>query len=198
MQIDPAALSRREKYGLITSCVIPRPIGWTSTLSESGTPNLAPFSFFGGVSSDPFLVSLSVGRKRGERKDTAVNLLANREAVIHIPHRPLAESMVQTSANVSPDVDEFDLAQLEKAPSVMVRPPRVAAAAIALEARVHHHLELGNGPVDFFILEVVHVFVDDQYIVAGRPDPAKMQAVARLGGLGYSDTQEVFSIARPE
>ena len=93
MQVDPATLSPKDSYLLMISCVIPRPIGWASTLAPDGTPNLAPFSYFGGVSSSPMTVMLSVGRRGGEPKDTGANLLATKEAVIHIAHRPLAEAI---------------------------------------------------------------------------------------------------------
>ncbi len=197
MQIDPHALSAQESYQLMTACVLPRPIGWTSTLSVDGAANLAPFSYFGGVSSSPMTVMLSVGRRRGEPKDTAANLLATREAVIHIPHRPLAEAMVATAAEADAQVDEFDLAGLTKAASVKVAPPRVQEAAIAMEAVLSEHLEVGRGPVDLFLLEIVHLHLDEAYLLDGRPDPAKLQAVGRLGGTFYCDTAMPFSVQRP-
>ena len=197
MQVDPATLSPKDSYLLMISCVIPRPIGWASTLAPDGTPNLAPFSYFGGVSSSPMTVMLSVGRRGGEPKDTGANLLATKEAVIHIAHRPLAEAMVATAADAEPHVDEFALAGLTPAPSVVVAPPRVAEAAIAMECRMTQHMEVGTGPVDVFFLEVLRLHLDDAYLVDGRPDPAKLAAVGRLGGAGYCDTAEPFQVARP-
>jgi flavin reductase (DIM6/NTAB) family NADH-FMN oxidoreductase RutF len=197
MQVDPHALSAKDSYQLMTACVLPRPIGWTSTLAADGTPNLAPFSYFGGVSSSPMTVMLSIGRRRGAPKDTAANLLATREAVIHIPHRPLAEAMVATAAEADATVDEFDLAGLTKAASVKVAPPRVQEAAIAMEAVLTQHLEVGSGPVDVFFLELVYLHLDEAYLVDGRPDAAKLQAVGRLGGADYCDTAVPFSVQRP-
>ncbi len=197
MKIDPDELSPKEKYLLTIASVIPRPIGWTSTINEAGEANLAPFSFFNAVSTDPPTMMLSVGRKKGARKDTANNLLATKEAVLHITHRPLAESMVQSAADVPPSVDEFELASLEKIASELVKPPRIASAAIAMEAKVVHHQEVGNGPVDMFLLEVLRFHLDDRFLVDGRPDAKLLSAVGRLGGPDYCDTSEVFSIARP-
>lgn len=197
MDLDPKTLAPRDAYGMLISCVIPRPIAWTSTLAEDGTANLAPFSFFGGVCTDPMTVMVSVGRRRGEPKDTGRNLLANREAVIHIAHRPLAAKMVGTSAEAAPDVDEFELVGLTKADSVKVAPPRVAEAAVALEAVVARHMEVGNKPVDLFLMEVVHIHVDDAYVVDGRPDPGQLAAVGRLGGTHYCDTAAPFDVPRP-
>ena len=197
MDLDPTTLSPRDAYQMLIACVVPRPIAWTSTLSVDGVPNLAPFSFFGGVCTDPMTVMVSVGRRRGEPKDTAANLLATGEAVVHITHRPLAEAMVHTSVEAPPDLDEFALAGLTKAPSVRVKPFRVAEAKIALEAVVDQHLEVGNTPVDVFLLRVLHLHVADDVLVDGRPDPARLAAVGRLGGAGYCDTEAPFAVERP-
>jgi flavin reductase (DIM6/NTAB) family NADH-FMN oxidoreductase RutF len=197
MDLDPNLLSRRDAYALMTSLVVPRPIGWISTLSGQGHPNLAPFSFFGGVSSHPPLVSLAIGRRRGEPKDTAANLLETGVAVVHICHRPLAEAMVLTSAEVDPAEDEFELAGLARASASTVRPHRIRDAAIALEAEVERHLLVGEGGTDLFLLHVLHVHVDDAFVVDGRVDPARLRAVGRLGGTAYCDTAAVFDIPRP-
>lgn len=197
MEIDPKDLSRRERYFLMTATLIPRPIAWVSTLSNSGDANLAPFSFFAGVSSDPPTVMVSVGKRRGVRKDTAENLLANGEAVIHLPHRPLAEAMVATSAEVAPDVDEFELAGLTKVAAVDVAPPRVREAAVAMEAKVSQHLEIGSAPMDVFFLEVVRLHLDDRFVKDNRLDARSLAVVGRLGGAQYCDTASVFEIPRP-
>lgn len=197
MDLDPNQLPRRDAYFLMTSLLVPRPVGWVSTLDADDRPNLAPFSFFGGVSSQPPIVSLAVGRRRGRAKDTAANLRATGEAVVHICHRPLAEAMVLTSAELGPEEDEFAHAGLEKASATVVRPYRIRDAAIALEARVERHLEVGEGGTDLFLLHVVHVHVDDAFVVDGLADPARLRAVGRLGGTGYCDTAQPFDIARP-
>jgi len=197
MDVDPSTLSAKEKYHLLIALVVPRPIAWVSTLDAEGRANLAPFSFFGGVTSHPPTVMLSVGPRRGAKKDTAANLLARGEGVVHVCHRPLAEAMVATSAEVAPDVDEFEIAGLAKAPSTRVAPPRIEGAAIALECRVERHLEVGTGPNDVFLLEVLHAHVDDAFVVEGLPDPARLRAVGRLGGSLYCDTAAPFAIERP-
>lgn len=196
MEIDPATLSPRDAYRTLIACVIPRPIGWISTISAEGHVNLAPFSFFGGVTTSPPTVMLSVGRRQGQPKDTGANLLATRECVVHIPHRPLAEAMVKTSAELAPDEDEFAYAGLHQVPSSLVKPPRVQEAAIAMEARVAQHLEIGTGPVDVFFLEILRLHLDDAILVDGLPDASRLGAVGRLGGADYCDTSNVFPIAR--
>ncbi len=197
MQVDLSTLAPRDAYRWMIASVLPRPIAWISTVDGAGRPNLAPFSFFGGVTSDPPTVLLSVGRRKGVRKDTARNLLETREGVIHVPTRALAERMVATSADVDPDVDEFALAGLTKTASVRVRPPRILEAPLAMEARVERHLEVGRGPVDVFLLEILWIHADEAILVDGLPDPTRLAAVGRLGGDGYSDTSHPFHVPRP-
>lgn len=197
MELDPATLSPREAYRLMTACLVPRPIAWVSTLDAEGRANLAPFSFFGGLSSDPPTVMVSVGRRKGARKDTARNLVATGEAVVHLPSRALAAAMVATSAEVAADVDEFDLARLAKVASVRVRPWRIVGAPVALEARVVAHHEVGRSVNDVFFLEVVRFHVDDAVLVDGVPDPVRLDVVGRLGGASYCRTTDVFAIERP-
>lgn len=195
--VDPATLAPKDAYLMMVACVIPRPIAWASTVDAEGGVNLAPFSFFGGVTTKPMTVMVSVGRRAGTPKDTGANLLATREAVIHIATRPLAEAMVATSAEAEPDVDEFELAGLTAIPSDVVAPPRVAEAAVAMETKLAHHMEVGDAPVDLFLLEIVRIHLADEMLVDGRPDPAKLSAVGRLGGSLYCDTAAPFEVTRP-
>ena len=198
MQIDPKELSGTELYRLMIACVVPRPIAWVSTVDAGQRPNLAPFSFFAGVSAAPPIVMISVGRSRGRRKDTALNLLANGEAVVHLPPRRLAEAMVATSAEVPHGTDEFELAGLAKTPSVDVRPPRIADAPLAMESVLDRHMEIGDGPSDVFLLRVVRFHIADDVADAdGRPDPARLDATARLGGDLYCTMRDTFPIPRP-
>lgn len=197
MHVKARKLDPRDAYRLMIACVVPRPIAWISSIDLSGRVNLAPFSFFGGVTSHPPIVMVSIGRRGEEHKDTAKNLIVTGEAVVNIPSRPLAERMVATSAEVPYGTDEFKLAGLTKVASVEVAPPRVGEAAVAMEARVHQHLEIGAGPNDLFLLEILHFHVDDACVRDGLPDPAALAAVGRLGGLSYCDTAAPFEIPRP-
>jgi flavin reductase (DIM6/NTAB) family NADH-FMN oxidoreductase RutF len=197
MEIVASDVQGRDAYRLLISCLVPRPIAWVSTMDLGTRVNLAPFSFFGGVTTSPPIVMVSVGRRRGERKDTARNLLVSREAVVHVCDRPLAKKMVATSADVDHGVDEFELAGLTKAASVDVRPPRVAEAPIAMEARLERHMEIGEGPNDVFLLEIVRYHLRDDVLVDGLPDPARLAAVGRLGGAHYCDTAAPFDVPRP-
>lgn len=198
MDLPAASLSVVDAYRLLIACVVPRPIAWVSTLDAGGRANLAPFSFFAGITASPPTVLISVGRSRGRRKDTAANLLATREAVVHIAPRRLAHAMVATSAEVPPDVDEFALAHLAKTPSTDVRPPRVADAPIAMETVLDRHMEVGDGPNDVFLLRILRFHLADDVLDAGgRPDPVKLDATGRLGGDRYCASSDVFEIPRP-
>ena len=195
MRIDPTRLSARDAYFTLTDCLIPRPIAWILTCDASDRRNLAPFSFFGGVTTQPMTVMVSVGRRSGgARKDTAANLIATGEGVVHIPHRGLGEAMVASSKDDGPQADEVEASGLEAVPSDLVRPPRLAAAAVAMEAKVVHHQEVGAGPVDMFLLEVIRLHVDDAILSEGRVDPTRLDAVGRLSGSGYCSTTEVFEL----
>jgi len=198
MEIDPRDRDGTGLYRLLIACVVPRPIAWTSTVDAGGRANLAPFSFFAGVTATPPTVMVSVGRHRGRRKDTAENLLATREAVVHIAPRGLAPAMVATSAPVPHGEDEFELAGLRKVPSTLVRPPRVEGAPVAMEARLAQHREMGDGPVDVFFLEVVRFHLAEGVLDGdGLPDPRLLDATGRLGGESYCGTADVFRVPRP-
>ena len=105
--------------------------------------------------------------------------------------------MVATSAEVGPEVDEFDLVHLAKAPARRVRAPRIANASVAMEVKLVSHQQVGRDPADLFLLEVVYWHIDEAVLSGGRVDPHKLQAVGRLGGLGYCDTAVTFELKRP-
>jgi flavin reductase (DIM6/NTAB) family NADH-FMN oxidoreductase RutF len=197
MQIDTTQLSSSDNYKLLVHCVVPRPIAWVSTLSSDGKRNIAPFSYFAAVTSAPPTLMVSIGKRKGVPKDTARNLLHTKQCVVQICHRPLAQAMVQTSAELQPDIDEFELIGLHATDAEKVKAPRVADAAIALECRVSQHLEVGDKRADVFFLEVVFAHLRDDVLGTDYPDPARLRAVGRLGGNGYCDTAEPFFIERP-
>lgn len=199
MIFEPERLTARMAYQVFIGTLVPRPIAWVGTLSADGVRNLAPFSFFGGVTSSPMTMMVSVGRRRGRRKDTAVNLIHQRQCVVHIPDASLSEAMVATSAEVGPEVDEFELAGLTTVPADLVSAPRLERAVVAFESKLVQHLEIGDGPNDVFFLEVLRVHVADSLIGSdGLPDARRWAAVGRLGKNGYCSTAEVFEIDRPD
>ena len=198
MIFDPQTLTARQKYHLFTGTLMPRPIAWMGTFGATGVRNLAPFSFFGAVSSAPLIMMVSIGRRRGQRKDTVVNLLHHQECVVHISDESAAQIMVATSAEVPPEVDEFASNGLESVAADLVNAPRLVNVAVAFECRVSRHLELGDGPNDVFFLEALRVHVADALLGAdGLPDSRRWAAVGRLGRSEYCTTSNVFDIERP-
>ena len=186
------------QYDPFKALVVPRPIGWISSLSPEGKVNLAPYSYFNAFAENPHYIAYGSGASRsGGNKDTLRNVEETGEFVVNIATFELREAVNATSAHVPRGTDEFALAGLSKAPSVLVKPWRIAEAAIAMEARLMHHQEVGNGPVDLFLLEIVRFHLDDQFVVNGLPDAAKLQAVARCGGIEYCATSSIFSLGRP-
>lgn len=190
-EIDPRTLPHRGAYRLLTQLVVPRPIAWVSTLARDGTRNLAPHSYHNLVSSDPPVLHFT---SSGE-KDTLRNVRASGEFVLNVVSAELVEAMNLTAADFPPGEDEFRWAGLEAAPSVVVAPPRVAAARAALECRLHSELTIGNGTMVFG--DVVHVAVDEDLCDGDTIVPERLRAVGRLGGGGYTTTQDAFDLARP-
>ena len=125
MQFNPGEIDQKAVYKLLSGAVIPRPIGWISTVSEDGILNLAPFSFFNAVGDDPPHIVFSTVRTNGISKDTLKNILATKQFVVNMVTEEIVEQMNMTSQTVTHDVDECELAGLTPADSVMVKPPRV-------------------------------------------------------------------------
>lgn len=201
-EIDPAAVSPADLYALMTGCVVPRPIAFVSSLSVSGVPNLAPFSFFNaGGANPPSLVFAPVTSGAGRDKDTLHNVRATREYVVHIAPWNLREMMNQASADYPPEVDEFEMAGFTKAPSVRVKPWRAAECPIAMECRLFQIVKHGEGPfgAHYVIGEVVLFHVAESLLNGLRVDSASIDAIARLGGPNYTRVtkESVFSMPRP-
>ena len=197
--LDPAALSAGARYRLLISVLVPRPIAWVTTQPGAGGPvNLAPFSFYAGISASPPLVGLGIGRRDGEPKDTTRNLLRTGEAVIHLVELPDLEAVVASSAELSPEESEVEALGLETAPSLRVGVPGLARARVRLEARLHRHLEFGDGPVDFLVLEILAFRLAPELVnEAGHVREELLQPVGRLGGSGYAPVERRIQVERP-
>ena len=199
-ELHSVDLATTEAYGLIVGAIIPRPIGWVSTISADGTANLAPFSFFNLVSSAPPVLMVAPGGRRGAgEKDTLANVRAVPELVHHVVDEAHAELMNATSAELPHGVDELAHVGLESVPSDLVRPPRLASAAVAMEARVTQVIPVGEGSSYHMILaRVLKVHVRADLIGPdGRIDPERLRPIARLGGDGYTTLGRVFQMKRP-
>ena len=196
--IDPLAFGPRETARLLTSVVVPRPIGWTSTMNDAGALNLAPFSFFNAVGSNPPMVMLAISQRAGQPKDTLRNIQATGEFVINIADEALAEQMNLTSGEYGAEIDEFALAKLDTAPSLKVRPPRVAQAPVALEVKLRQIVPVVDTGYTLAIGQVLYFHLRDGLLRAdGLVDAALLQPIARLGGDEYTTLGRVFTLSRP-
>lgn len=178
--------------------VAPRPIGWISSMGKDGSVNLAPYSYFNAIANRPPMVIFS----SDGMKDSVSNIAETGEFVANLATWDLRFAMNQTSAPLPRGVDEFVHAGLEKAPSQIVKPPRVAAAPAALECKV---LEIvnpttlaGTKSSNFMVIgEVVAVHIDDAYLTDGMFDMTKARTIARCGYMDYAVVDSLFSITRP-
>jgi flavin reductase (DIM6/NTAB) family NADH-FMN oxidoreductase RutF len=173
--------------------IVPRPIAWVGSRGPDGQDNLAPFSYFMGVSSEPPMLAISVARGRGgARKHTALNLLHGGQFTVSMPEERDLDAMHATSAPF--EESEFDAVGVARAEGARVAAPYVAGARIVMECRVSRHLDLGQ--VDLFVGEVVYVHVHDSLVRDGALDPdAPYRPIARLGGDRYAGLGPVFSRA---
>ena len=199
-RIDAAATGGRQRYELLTSLVVPRPIGWISTWGRDGIPNLAPFSYSAALSSSPMLVGVSVGHRADGPKDTLRNLRARGAFCYNVVTEALLEAMNATSLDAPPRVDEFRLAELERGVSERVDAPYVAACPAVLECEVVQEVELGGAPNTLVIGEVKGLLIDPSLPrVEGRSaiDPAALRPVGRLWGAAYALPGPIREIPRP-
>ncbi len=200
MQISVKDTDSGILYKLLTGLVIPRPIGWISTVDENGINNLAPFSFFNVVGEDPPHVMFSTVRTGNKNKDTLNNVLANKQFVVNLVTEDVVEQMNTTSNAVENTVDEFQLAHLTPIPCELIKPKRVAEAKAHFECEMVHHYFLEdhkNGGACIVIGKVLMMHIADEILLENyRINLDKYQPVARLAGSNYSKLGETFSIKR--
>lgn len=193
--IDPT-----DCYKLMTGLVVPRPIGWIGTADDDGRPNLAPYSFFQCVATNPPVVLFSAGVANEHEKDSLVNARESGEFTCNLVDASVAESMNASSAELERGDSEFDFAGLTPEASVEIKAPRVAEASASFECRVQQIIELGNAPLRHAVVfgEVLRINADDRILDGTRVDFAELDAIGRLAGNGYVTTRDRFDIARPD
>jgi len=203
MYYDPDKNDHGLSHSPFKSCVVPRPIGWISTISPDGIHNLAPYSQFQNLTFDPPYVMFAANQNTlGKRKDSVINAEQTGEFVYNMATYNLRDAMNKSAAEVPPDIDEFELAGLTKAASIMVKPCRVAESPIQFECRYHQTIRLpGNGPmgtVDIVIGRVVMIHIKDDVIRPdGRLDIVKIRPLARLGYYDYTTVDSIFEMVIP-
>lgn len=192
LEVGPDDWKQRDYYLLMTALVIPRPIGWISTVSAGGVRNLAPYSYFNLMGSDPFYVAFGSSGV----KDSLTNLREVPQFVANIVTMHLLERMNFTSGDFPREEDEFGWAGLTPAPAAKVRPFRVAEAKAHLECELVQVVSDRN--TNIVVGRIVHAHVDPSVWKNGRVDPRLLDPVCRLSGSGYAALGDLFSVPRPE
>ena len=201
MLLDLTTLRPRESYAWMISTIMPRPIAWVSTISNDGKSNLAPLSFFQGVTANPpTLMFVPVNMRDGTKKDTVRNLEQVPEFVVNLVPFALGEKMNATSTALPYGESEFDAFGISSVPSERIRPRRVADAPVAFECTLERFVHIGEGPlaanVVFGRIQLMHV-ADSVLGADGKPDPGKLDLIGRMGGETLTRTRERFDLVRP-
>jgi flavin reductase (DIM6/NTAB) family NADH-FMN oxidoreductase RutF len=193
LEFDPAVTDKRQVYRLLTGAVVPRPIGWASTVNKKGIANLAPFSFFTVVCVIPPMISLTIARNPdGSEKHTLKNVRATGEFCFNVVTHPVWKQMVD-SANAFPEDDsEFAETGLTPIPSVKIAAPRVKEVPIHFECKLQQVIELGPNRHPLAIGEVVYMHVDPACMTNGYIDMKKLDPIGRLNGFFYATLGEIF------
>jgi len=201
MHIDMSTLSPIQAYALMTQTVIPRPVAWVLSENEDKSHNLAPFSYFNGLASDPPMIMLSIGlAPDGSIKDTRVNIEARKEFIVHIAHREMAEPMTKSSATMPRNESEVDMLGLELAEMPGTSLPRLADCRIAYACELDSIHMIKEQAIVFATLK--HFYVDDA--ATGKDAKGRMcvnavdvDPIGRLGGGEYFGAGELIYVERP-
>ncbi len=197
--LSSSELKHQDAYKLLTGLVVPRPIGWIGTADPDGRPNLAPYSFFQAVASNPPTVIFSVGVVDGHEKDSLLNARTTMEFTVNLVDMSTSEAMNASSAALSRGESEFDFAGLTTEASVDVSAPRVAEAKASFECRVTQFVTLGSSPAESVVVfgEVVRFHVNDDILDGTRINHDVLDAVGRMAGNSYVTTRDRFDLTRP-
>ncbi|WP_033542354.1 flavin reductase family protein [Planococcus sp. CAU13] len=196
LSFDPEKQTERENYKLLVGSIIPRPIAFVTSISQEGVVNAAPFSYFNIVSSNPPMLSVSVQRKAGDRKDTARNILSGKEFVVHIVDEENVFEVNETAANLPPDESEINVTKLTLVDSETVGVPAVEQSKVRFECVLHQAVELPHN--DLLIGRIIRIHVDESIYENGRIDAEGLKPVSRLAGANYAKLGEIFSLKRPD
>lgn len=199
MRINPEDLRTRDLYRLLTSLIVPRPIAWVGTRSPAGVDNLAPFSYFMGVSSQPPAVAISVARRdrAGTLKDTAQNILDTRQFTVSLVGARLGQAMADTAAPWPSDVSEFEAAGVALRRGERVEAPMPDLAVASMECQLIHSHDLGS--THLLVGQVMCFHLADHALRTGQDggpvaDLDALDAISRLGGSDYAHVGERFSL----
>ena len=204
INLSASELSPHEQYKLLSGSIIPRPIAWITTQNTAGLINLAPFSFTTGISNQLPLLSVAILRERQAPKDTAANLLARHEAVVHMVSTDLTKAMNQTAARLAPDQSELTLIDLPLIPSTEIQVPGLQAARIRFETSLYQYVPIRDAAgiimTDLFILEIrqFHFAETVLDLPTLHVNPTALAPIERLAGPNYAELGRTFTLRRPK
>ena len=201
MIYDPTEHPLLETHKLMIGSIVPRPIAFVSTLSKDGLENLAPFSYFNGICSNPPSIMFCPARRGydGKTKDTLNNIRDTEEFAVNIVSEDFAEQMVSTSTDFEPEVNEFEVSGLTPEPCQKIAPPKVAEAKISFECKLNQIVPVGNeGPGGGFVVigTIVLFHIDDDVYEDGYINLGKLRPIGRLAGNMYTRTTDKLEIIR--
>jgi flavin reductase (DIM6/NTAB) family NADH-FMN oxidoreductase RutF len=200
MDLNPDDLDSTQLYKILIGSVVPRAIGWTSTLSKEGVANLAPISFFTVVSRKPPMVSLTLQPRsnRVDLKDTLINARETGEFVVNVVSLEMVNEMHLSSVEYPPDEDEFEITGLVRGASKTVKAPRVQGAPVSMECKVVSITPMGEVGDHLLIGQVTHFHIEDRlWLPEGRVDTASLHPVGRLAA-EYTLADAIFTCPMPE
>lgn len=201
ISIDPQQLTERENYKLMIGSIIPRPIAFVTSLTKEGILNGAPFSYFNIVTANPPMISISVQRRNGDRKDTSRNIMEKKEFVVHIVDETNVEQINETAATLSSKESEIEKAKLTEIPSDVIETPGIQEAKVRFECELEKIIELGNSDevtTDLIIGKIVKMHFDESVYNEGKIVYRELNAVSRLAGSDYAKIGEIFTKTRPK
>ena len=204
MILLPDRASRQDVHRILIGAVVPRPIAFVSTVSADGVFNVAPFSFFNAVCSDPPVICFAASRPPSgdgrSKKDTLANIEATGEFVVNIVSESFADEMNLTAGNYPAEVNEFSVAGLTAVKSELVKPPRVGQSHVNFECKLTHNILVSDRPggSNLILGEAVCIHVDEAILTDNRIDPDRLRAIGRMGGISYVRTADRFELDRPK
>jgi len=194
-------LDTADRYKLTTGLIVPRPIGWIGSRSTDGVPNLAPYSFFNAMATNPPVLVFSTGVFDGVIKDSLQNIRDTGVFTASLVDHDLAVAMNDSSATLTPDVDEFEKTGLTAATFGQVDAPGVEEAKAVIECEAVHEVEFGDKDGLHHVItfgEVLAFHIDSQVLDGTRIDPVRLDALGRLAGMDYATTRDQFRLDRPD
>jgi len=200
--VDPAREDPGNVYKLMIGVIVPRPIAFVSSISSAGVLNLAPFSFFTGISANPPVICFSpmIRGSDGMKKDTLRNIEETKEFVVNVVSEDFAGKMNICSAEFPPEVDEFQVSGLTPVASDLVKPPRVAESHVNMECRLLEIVHVSAKPLGGSIVlgAVLRFHVDNALFDDFKIDPDKLRPIGRMAGPSYTRTTDRFDLIRPK